>query len=269
MTFLKRGKLVFDKDYQSNVNITRKTFHPLYHIYSYFLKLSLQIKDGLIEEIKSKVDSKFNKAFLVLLNRSIQHTESIVLLTERGLYGDAFALYRNIISDSDMICYLHFKPELIDKFLTEGQDTYQKNTGDFKNLFSDRALRIELEKRGIKSTANIFSLFSKASHASAFGAQLYSRRANDNDDMFYLKYGPSLERERALIILFITMLIHKDFVSLILWHRREKDLDSCSSFWINISKKMDRMDKDIQKLKSLTETALDEMTNKRKKKWEL
>lgn len=262
MIILRKGKLVFDKDYQNCVKITRKTFHVFYTIYCHFLKLTLQIKDELAQETKTKIDGKFNKAFLLLLNRSIQHAESIMLLTERGLYGDAFALYRNIISDSDMICYLHFRPELIDKFLAEKQDTYQINN-DFKNFFSDRVLQIELKKRGLKSTANIFHLFSKASHASAFGAQLYSRRSSKDKDKFNLKYGPGLERERALIVLFITMLVHKDFASIILWHRKENHLDIRSSFWINILEKIEKMDKDIQKLRYLTVTALDKMETNR------
>jgi len=263
MIILNKGKLVFDKEYKKSVKTTRKTFHALYTIYCHFLKVNLQIKDELTQEITDKIDRKFSKAFLILLNRSIQHTESIMLLTERGLYGDAFVLYRNIISDSDMMCYLHFKPELIDNFLNEKQDTYQKDSV-FKNQFNDHVLRTELEKQGMKSTTNIFNLFSKASHASAFGAQLYSRRAKNDNNKFYLKYGPGLERERALIILFFTMLMHKDFANIILWHRKENHLNTSSKFWINISKQIEKMDKDIQKISCLTTTALDKMEIKRK-----
>lgn len=262
MIISSRGKLIFDKDYQKSVKITRKTFHALYTTYCYFLKLVLQIKDELVQESKTKIDNEFNEACLILLNRSIQHTESIMLLTERGLYGDAFALYRNIVSDSDMICYLHFKPELISQFLNEKQDTYQKRV-DFKNLFSDKTLRAELKKRGIKSTSNIFNLFSKASHASAFGAQLFSRRSGKNKNMFYLKYGPGLERERALIILFITMLTHKDYASIILWHRKEIGLNVGSRSWIDISNKIDKLDKDILKLRGLAVNALNVIEGKR------
>jgi hypothetical protein len=258
-----KGVLLFDKDYRNSVKINRETFHAFYGVYCHFLKLILNVKDEIIKETEIKVDGKFNKAFLVLLNRSIQHTESIMLLAERGLYGDAFGLYRNIISDSNMFYYLHFKPELIDDFLSESQDSYQMKDGEFKKQFSEYAIATELKTRGVKSTGNIFNLFSKAAHASAYGAQLYSRRSTDSQDLFHLKYGPQLERERSLIVLFITMQTHKDTLNGLLWHREERHLDVTSNFWATTFNDAMKMDKDITKLTTLTMDALDKMSGRR------
>lgn len=260
------GKLLFDNKYNESVKISRETFHALYSIYNHFLGLILELKEEIIREYKASVDAEFNLVFLQILNRTIQHTESIILLTERGLYGDAFALYRNILSDSNMFYYLHFKPELIDMFFSENEESYQAKNSDFKKNFSEYAIATELKNRGVSSTKNIFDLFSKAAHTSAFGAQLYSRRSSNNQDRFHLKYGPGLERERAMIILFITMQIHKDLINGIIWHRMENKLDVSSGFWLNILEKIGKMDHDISKLTSITTSLLDELEKNRTKK---
>ena len=159
----------------------------------------LNTVDILIKEVEYKKDFLFNKAALLLLSRSIQHSESILLLTENGLYGDSWIITRSIFSDMNMFQYLHLCPELIKMFLEESANEYQSNK-EFRKLFSETTVRKKIESRGMSPFKDTFDKMSKTAHASSWGAQLYGTRANKKSQ-YHFKYGPGFETEKALAIL--------------------------------------------------------------------
>jgi hypothetical protein len=83
---------IFKKQKNQSIKLTRETFNKFYELYYESLMPILEVKDFLIQEVKEDYDKNFNKAFLVLLSKTIQHIESIFILNENGLYGDAFVI---------------------------------------------------------------------------------------------------------------------------------------------------------------------------------
>lgn len=191
-------------------------FYPIYWEGLNILKDAL---DLLLKETKEALDEYANALF-ILYNRAIQHLESIRVLTEAGLYGDAFAVSRNLTSDVSMIQYLKHKPELIQQFLTEKQETYQDKKNDFAENFSERAIHNTLTENGVQPFKTSFQLLSKASHASAFGSQLYGKYGKDGK--YYLKYGPGYEDMKALALFGIISGGHYDLLDNILIYRSGK-----------------------------------------------
>lgn len=230
-----RGKLGFDKDYQRTLRTTRRTFFPFYSLHSESLKEVLRVKDELISDMQKGYDKDFNEAALLLLSRSIQHFESIFLLTERGLYGDAFTLLRSVMSDMNMFYYLHFNPHLISDFIKESDVDYQSDK-NFRSNFNEGAIEKDLEARGVKSIKKSFQILSKTAHASAWGTQLYGTEGKivNGRQQFHAKYGPGFETKKALVLFSIMVSSHWDYLNMILWHRYHNKLDINSKFWMSI-----------------------------------
>ncbi len=263
--FGKRGALVFDKEYSDIVCRTRTLFFPFYNLHSESLKELLQVKDELIQEIENGYDKDFNEATLLLLSRSIQNLESIFILTERGIYGSAFGLLRNILSDMNMFFYLHYNPGLIPMFIKEAQASYQDDH-NFSDQFNEGAIDRDLKKRGVKSIRQGLQVLSKTMHASAWGAQLYGTEGkwSDGHGQFYAKYGPSFETKKALALLSIVLSTHWDYLCMILDHRNNNGLDISSEFWKDIIRRVDELKPKILSLSNLGESALVRMDLKRK-----
>jgi hypothetical protein len=221
-------KSLFEKKKYKIKKLTKKTYKPFYDIYNEGLRLILKLKDELISEFERGEDEEFNKACLVLLCRSIQHLESIVTLTEAGLYGDATALIRNIMSDMDMLYYLHFNPQLINIFLKESAKDYQTNK-NFNKYFNESAIDRFLSNKGLISIKESFQKLSKGNHASSWGCQFYGTRGEENK--YNLKYEPGFETYKTLYIFPMIIPAHYDFINIILQHKKDANLNLDKTIW--------------------------------------
>ncbi len=218
-----------------------KRFNP---IYRKGLDILLNVTKLLHEEIKKGTDEEFNKALLILSSKLTQHMRSVFILTERGLYGDPIVIIRGILSDINMIYYLHFHPELLDIFLKEEATDYQLNKS-FNKFFNEGVISKDLNKRKISVTKKSFQIMSKASHASSFGAQLYGTRGKENK--YYLKYGEGFEAEKFLAILTMIVSIHRDLLNIILWHKNQINSNLTSQSWKDVIKQVESLEKPVQK----------------------
>ncbi len=250
-----RGRLSFDKAYKRIVYSTRKTLFPFYNLHSESLDEVLKVKDELIAENGKEVDKDFSTAVLMLLTRSIQHLESIFLLTERGLYGDAFTLLRSVLSDMNMFYYLRFNPDLIPTFLKESDDSYQGNK-DFQSSFNEGAIDRDLKTRGVKSVKPAFVVLSKTAHASAWGTQMYGKEGKSGKQQYHMKYGPGFEVKKALALLGVVVSAHADYLVMILDYRKDKGLDLDSDFWKGIIKRVKELHPKASSLSDFGESVL-------------
>lgn len=224
-------KSSFHEKEQESMKRTHKIFKDFTPLYERSLSVLMRIVDILVVEVEEREDLAYNKAALILLNRSIQHAESIRVLNAYGLYGNAISIVRSVMGDMNMLQYLHFHPELVEKFLQEGADEYQTNP-EFKKLFNEYAVEKDLESRGRKSHLDSFYTLSKTIHPSSWGSQLYGRRVGKGK--YSLKYGPGFEGEKSLAILLVLATIYYDFIVLILHHRHHDKRDLSFSEWEDI-----------------------------------
>jgi len=211
----------FEKTEEEVIKKTKETFKMFYPIYWSGLKTLKTAVKLLIEE-NTVSENRYVTALLLLINRSIQHLESMRLLTERGLYGDAFVLSRSLMSNVAMAQYLKYKPELVEDFLKESRDDYQDKKSGFSTKFSEAAIHKVLTDNGVQPFSNSFQVLSKTAHASAFGAQLYGSRGS-KDQQYHFKYGPGYETEKALAIISIISAGHYDLLDNILVYRCQQD----------------------------------------------
>ncbi len=215
---------------------TKMTLSLLYPIYWEGLGVLKDAVALLINEVKETPgteEAKFKTIQLMLVNRSIQHLETIRILMERGLYGDAFVIVRSIMSDLSMLIYLFSHPELRDLFLKETEDDYQKNPA-FKDAFSEGTIERDIVAHGGKPAKKAFRILSKSSHASAFGSQLYGYRGKGNK--YHFNYGPKLEIHKALMLAMTLSTGHYDFVVQLLAYQEELGNGELPEDWKNIAK---------------------------------
>ncbi len=241
------GSRNFEEKEAKIVELTKNSVQIAYPIYWEGLNLVKDVINLLIDDVTNCPDGnrkKFSMAYLMLINRSLQHIESIRLLTERGLYGDSFVVMRSLMSDLSMMQYLHFHPELLDLFLNEKQEDYQTNK-KFKKAFSESAVENDLVSRGVTPFGSTFQMLSKASHASAFGSQLYGSRG-EKDGQYHLNYGPKFQPEKALMLIDLVTSSHYDLVTNILWHRYHAKEEIETETWNKIKN-------DLRKLKDKVE----------------
>lgn len=242
------GSRNFEEKEEKIVELTQNAVRLVYPIYWEGLNLLKDVINLLIEDTTKSEDGgakKYSMAYLLLINRSIQHIESIRLLTERGLYGDNFVLMRSLMSDLSMMQYLHFHPELLDLFLNEKQEDYQTNK-EFKKAFSESAVENDLVARGITPFSTAFQTLSKASHASSFGSQLYGSRG-EQDGQYHLNYGPKFQPEKALMLMDLITSSHYDLINNVLWHRHHAKEVLDTEEW-------DRIKTDLRGLKKRVDT---------------
>lgn len=231
-----RSRTFFARKKQKSIYLTRRTFWQFYPIYNDSLKALLNVVDLLVKEVEEKKDEKFNKAALLLLSRSIQHLETIVILTENGLYSDAWIILREVLSDMNMMYYLHFRQDLLDMFLGEKGDDYQLNK-KFKTLFNEGAIAKYLVSKNMPSIRESFQKISKAVHASSWGVQFYGIEGKTKHQ-YNLKYGPGFESKKALTLLTMIESAHWDYLNIILWHRHHYSLDIQSNPWEEIKRRV-------------------------------
>ena len=189
-------------------------------------------------------DKEFEEAFLHLANRLIQHAESLKMLVELGLYGDAWTIMRSSLSGLDMIYYLHYNPELISLFLKEEKTSYQDDK-EFKKKFSEGAISRNLIKNGMPSRDEAFQLMSKGAHASAYGGQLFCKVVGQN---VHMKYSPGFEADKMAAFSSILCAYHWDIVTAMLWHRHNKGLPLTSPKWKSIIRRQENMARKVQAL---------------------
>lgn len=241
------GSRNFEEKEAKIVELTKDSVKIAYPIYWEGLNLVKDVINLLIDDATNCPDDrgkKFSMAYLMLINRSLQHIESIRLLTERGLYGDSFVIIRSLMSDLSMMQYLHFHPELLDLFLNEKQEDYQTNK-EFKKAFSESAVENDLVDRGVTPFGSAFQMLSKASHASAFGSQLYGSRG-EKDGQYHLNYGPKFQPEKALMLIDLVTSSHYDLVTNVLWHRYHAKEEIETDAW-------NKVKDDLRKLKDKVE----------------
>ncbi len=245
-----KNKTIFARKRQKSIYLTKKTFPQFYPIYNDSLSLVLSVVDLLTKEIEEKKDEKFNKATLFLLSRSIQHLETIIVLTENGLYGDAYIILRGVLSDMSMMYYLHFRQDLLDMFLNEKSDDYQQNK-KFKELFNEGAIEKYLASKDMPSIRESFQKISKAAHASSWGVQFYGTEGKIKHQ-YNLKYGPGFESKKALAMLSMIESAHWDYLNIILWHRYHSNLDITSNSWEEIKKQVRKLKKAVLKFNAIS-----------------
>lgn len=236
------GTRNFEEKEERIVELTQNALSIAYSIYWTGLNLIKDVINLLIEDATNATEDakKYSMAYLMLLNRSIQHIESIRLLTERGFYGDSFVILRSLMSDLSMMQYLHFHPELLDLFLNEKQEDYQDNK-EFKKSFSESAMEKDLVGKGVKPFGSAFQMLSKASHASSFGSQLYGSRG-EKKGQYHFNYGPKYQPEKSLMLIDLVVSSHYDLVTNILWHRYHAKEEIDTAGW-------NKVKDDLKKLK--------------------
>jgi len=233
---------------QRSVLLTSKHLRAFYPVYKKSTEGLLDAIDLLVNEVEKKIDERFNRAALILLSRSVQHFESVIILTENGLYGDAISILRSILSDMLMMNYLHLHPELIELFLKENTSDYRKSK-KFRESFAESTMIEDLQKYGSVLSKETFSKLSKASHASSWGVQFYSTESNDGKKQ-NLKYGPGFETKKALMLLSMILSGPWDFLNILLHHRRRDGLNVESDGWREIQEIVDELDNPIRQLSS-------------------
>ena len=129
---------------------------------------------------------------------------------------------------------LHFRLEL----------PYQTNK-EFKKAFSESAVEDDLVGRGVHPFGSAFRMLSKASHASAFGSQLYGSRG-EKDGQYHLNYGPKFQPEKALMLIDLVTSSNYDLVTNVLWHRYHAKEEIETDAW-------NKVKDDLRKLKDKVE----------------
>ena len=237
----------FEKEEKKIVSMTKSSIKIAYPTYWLGLNIVKDVIGLLAEDTLKKHDNntgKNSKVFLILINRSVQHTESIRILIERGFYGDSFSLTRNIMSDIAMMQYLHFHQELLDLYINEKQDDYQRDK-DFKKAFNETIIEKELVGKGIPSFGSSFKLLSKVSHSSAFGSQLYGSNGKNNNQ-YHLNYGPKFQPEKALILFNIAISSYYDLVNIVLWHRHHAKEEIETKDWNKVKINLEKLGEEIE-----------------------
>lgn len=226
----------FEEEEERIVGLTKDMLNIAYQIYPFGVNLIKDIINLLIEDTIHETGErkKYGVSYLLLLNRSIQHIESMRLLTERGFYGDSFLILRSFMSDLSMMQYLHFHPELLDLFLNEKREDYQESK-EFKKAFSEGVVEGDLVGRGITPFGSTFQMLSKVSHASSFGSQLYGSSGKQKSE-YHLNYGPKYEPEKALMLMDIIISGYYDLATNILWHRYHAKEEISTDAWAKIKK---------------------------------
>ena len=233
------GSRNFQETEDEIVAVTTKSLGRAYPVYWEGLELLKDVINLLIDDASNstnEVCKKYSLAYLMLINRAIQHIESIRLLTERGLYGNSFVLIRSLMSDLSMMQYLHYHPEFLDLFLNEGQDEYQANK-EFRKNFSESAIEADLVSRGVPPFNTAFQVLSKASHASSFGSQLFGSKG-EKKGQYHFNYGPKFEAEKALLLIDLVASGHYDLVTNILFHRHHAKEELSTENWENVKKRI-------------------------------
>lgn len=246
------GSRNFEEKGEKIVELTKSSVQIAYPIYWEGLNLVKDVINLLIDDVTNYLDGnrkKYSIAYLMLINRSLQHIESTCLLTERGLYGDSSVIIRSLMSDFSMMQYLHFHPELLDLFLDEKQEDYQTNNKGFKKFFSESTIENDLVSKGVTPFGSTFQMLSKASHASAFGSQLYGSRG-EKDGQYHLNYGPKFQPEKALMFIDLVASSHYDLVTNVLWHRFHAKEEIDTEAW-------NKVKDDLRKLKERVEVLTD------------
>lgn len=239
----------FEKIEQKIVRLTKSSLKKAYPVYWLGVEIILSVVKQLQKEVGEAKENddfniyKYDKVFLILIGKGIQNTESIRILLERGLYGDCFPLTRNVLSNISMMQYLHFHPELLDLFLSEGQKDFQNNI-KFRRAFSEYAVETELVKQGIEPIRSAFEMLSKTAHASYFGSQLYWSKDHKNGT-HHIKYGPKFEPEKAVLLSDIFSSIHYDFITIILWHRHHLKENIETPEWMTIRENLKELKKGV------------------------
>lgn len=230
----------FENEEKRITKLTKSTLNIIYPIYWSGLNLIKDVIELLIKETADCKEStgQYNLAYLMLLNRSVQHIESIRLLTERGLYGDGFFLLRGVMSDLSMMTYLHYHEELLGLFLSEQKEDYQKNQS-FKEAFKESAIEKDLTGRGMKPFSSSFQILSKTSHSSAFGSQLYGSRGEGKN--YHFNYGPKYQAEKSIILMDIITSSYYDLVANVLWHRNDNKEEINTNGWKNVRIKLSKL----------------------------
>ncbi|MFH1402311.1 MAG: DUF5677 domain-containing protein [Patescibacteria group bacterium] len=236
----------FEEKEKKIVSLTKNALELAYPVYWHGLNLIKDVVNLLIGDVLDVTcaSKNYSQAFLTLINRSIQHIESIRILVESGLYGDCFVLNRSLMSDISMIQYLHYHPELLELFLKEGQDDYQKNK-DFKKAFNETAIENELVKNGLTPFGSAFQMLSKASHASSFGAQLYGSKGNKKG-VYYMNYGPKFQPEKAILLIDLAIGSYYDFINIVLWHRYHAKEEINTDNWEKIKIDLRKLKKEVE-----------------------
>ncbi len=255
------GSRDFEKTEKEIIERTQDIFELAYRIYWSGLDTLKDAINLLIKESLAAPTELHIKILLLLTNRAIQHVEGVRLLTERGLYGDAFALMRNVMSDLSMMQYLHHHSELRELFWNEKQDDYQKNPA-FNKAFNESSIEKDLVGRGATPFMQAFRILSKAHHASAFGSQLYGSEG-EKDGQYHFTYGPRLQEKKALMLMDLISSLHYDVLSNILGYQEEKGNGCISEDWKNIENAAIKLEIQVKSYSDASKITLGDIFSKK------
>lgn len=251
------GPRNFEEKEVEMVGLTKNALHIAYPIYWSGLEQIKNVINLLIDDATNCPNGdrkKYSMAYLLLINRSLQHIESIRLLTERGLYGNSFVITRSLMSDVSMMQYLHFHPELLDLFLNEKQEDFQNNK-KFKKSFSESTIEKDLVNRGHTPFGSAFQMLSKTSHASAFGSQLYGSKGKKNGE-YHLNYGPKFEPEKAIMLIDLATTSYYDLIVNVLFHRYHAKEDLDTEKWNAVKVNLEELKQSIEILTEATKKTI-------------
>ena len=228
----------------SSRKLTKKATKRTFSFYRRGRKLLLYLAQYLIDKRNNSDDQKYEEAALHLINKLFQHGESVKLLVETGLYGDAMTIMRSVISSMNMLYYLHYQPKFIDDFLKETKDSYQENSS-FKSKFNESEINKCLVRHDMPSGQEAFNLMSKGTHASAYGGQLFCSVHGNNAHM---KYAPGFEASKLAAFTSILVAFHWDIVTIMLWHRHSNSLSLAEKEWRSIIRRQGALGRRVKPL---------------------
>ena len=160
----------FDKDRQGISDTWKEWFSQEIELFD----LVLSFFAYFLEKLRKKKEvSRFDEALLILASKMISDAQGARLSIENGWTGTAMGVSRMFWSAHNMIMFLAYYPEYLEEWFSEKHDTYQVDR-EFQKLFAEGNISKKLAEKGFELDKLSFQILSKGSHASYWGAQIYT-----------------------------------------------------------------------------------------------
>ena len=145
-----------------------------------------------------------------------------------GYYGNIAVLIRTFINYLNMAIYIHHHPEDVDLLLKESRDDFIINP-IYKKKFHEFNLRKELSSLGYKSFSSMPDVFSKVTHGSLWGAQVFGHKEiKTKEGEYELNYSPRYSNLQSSSFLPIIIVWPIDFATYFMIHVKPMKLKGYS-----------------------------------------